>query len=418
VAIGIHNAQVISSSMSYYGVTDGNFSFIPLGSSQKQTIKEILNATEQGRSYGKLLSSVYPMIEDSNGNVLSMPPVINGDLTRLRPGISKLFIDVTGTDERVVDASTAIIASMLSDIKARVFKVQVGRDNENPNWTPDMTPSEMNFDLKLTNDILGFDFDHVQARAALEKSRLGLDSSESAIIPRFRNDIIHPIDLAEEVALGHGIARISPQAVSSSLAGSLKPRLQNIDAMIEILIGLGLTEVWNFSLTSKEVVIHCFDTELLKVEDSKSESFEYLRCDIIASLLRVLGSSTHQEYPQSIFEEAPTFKRDKHTRIGVSEEEHVAVAMADSEANYTMIRSKLDAFLRSVVGDSNFSFKTATDAGEIFAAGRTAEVYLKTNGKDTRLGIVGEVSPATLERFGLEVPVAGFELNLEPFLKH
>ncbi len=119
VAIGIHNAEAITNQIKYYATKDQDFSFVPLGSKEKQTLDQILEGTEQGVSYGKLLSGVFPILEDSRGNVLSMPPIINGDLTRLAAGQSKLFVDITGTDERVVDTSAAIIASMLSDSGAR-----------------------------------------------------------------------------------------------------------------------------------------------------------------------------------------------------------------------------------------------------------------------------------------------------------
>ncbi|MDA4131240.1 MAG: phenylalanine--tRNA ligase subunit beta [Thaumarchaeota archaeon] len=416
VAIGIHNADVITTSLKYYGTEDANFSFVPLGSTKKQSVREILWETDQGKEYGRLIPSVYPILADSKNNVLSMPPVINGELTRLKPGISKLFIDLTGTDERVVDVSTAIIAAMLADNGAKVFKVTIQKDDQEE-WTPDMKESKMKFDLALTNDILGFDFDLGRAKNALEKSRLGLDPAGNALIPGYRIDIIHPIDLSEEVALGFGIAQITPQKVSSYLAGSLNERLRTLDFLIEVLVGLGLTEIWNFSLTGKDLS-RCKESALLRVENSKSESFEFLRCDIVTSLLRVLGSSTHQEYPQAIFEEGPTFSRDPELVSGVSEQEHLAVVAADSESNYTTIRSKLDAFLRLTVGDSNFHLKSTVDEAGVFAEGRTARVFVKAMGEDVELGIVGEISPATLEHYGIAVPVAGFELNLEPLLKH
>jgi phenylalanyl-tRNA synthetase beta chain len=417
VAIGIHNASVITPSMRYFGTTDSSFAFIPLGATRKQAINEILQSTEQGKGYGKLLSDVFPILADSKGNVLSMPPIINGELTRLKRGITNLFIDLTGTDQKVVDVSTAIIASMLADIGARVFSVKIESSEFSSIWTPDMNASQMRLDLELTNKILGFDFDQEQARVALEKSRLGLDQAGHALIPRYRNDIIHPIDLSEEVALGYGIAHFTPQEVSTSLAGALHRRLRRIDSMIEILIGLGFVENWNFSLTSKEVVTQCPESTLLKVEDSKSESFEFLRCDILSSLLRVLGASTHEEYPQMMFEEAPTFRRNILSKTGVSEDEHLAAAMADSEANYSKIRSRLDAFLRAFGEPSKIRFEPFRDETLIFAEGRTAAIMLKTDDEEIFLGTIGEISPGTLERFGLAVPAAGFELNLEPLLK-
>lgn len=416
VAIGIHNAAVISESITYYGVTDKRFSFVPLGSAKKQTIAEILSGTEQGQSYGKILSHVFPMLEDSNGNVLSMPPVINGNLTRLETGVSKLFVDVTGTDDYAVETSAAIIASMLTDVGAKVFQVELTGDGETM-WVPDMTERKMVFDLKLSNEILGFDLNTGHAREALEKSRLALGSDGVAVIPKYRSDILHPIDLAEEVALGYGIWKISPQVVSSALVGSLNAKMNGIDSAVEILVGLGMTEIWNLSLVSRGIAENG-GKDSLKMEDSKSQSFEFLRSDIASSLLQVLSGTTHQEYPQKIFEVAPVFSSSKETVSGVLEVEHVSAMIADSKnARYSEIRSAADAFFRLFAPEnSKVRYRPASDNNTIFAIGRSAEISITLNGKESNVGIIGEISPQTLERFGIPVPVAGFELNLEPLL--
>lgn len=416
VAIGIHNAAVISSSIKYYALKDSNFSFVPLGSSKRETIKQILSETGQGKAYGKLLSGHYPMLEDSNGNVLSMPPVINGDLTKLMPGVSKLFVDVTGTDDTSVEVSTAIIAAMLSDIGARVFQVNVTA-NDGSVWAPDMMDRKSQFDLKLTNEILGLQFSLDEARVSLEKSRLGLDSDGNALIPRYRGDIIHPIDLAEEVALGYGIWKIKPAILSSSSSGSLNGRMKKIDSVVEVLVGLGMTEIWNLSLSPADVVQFA-PGEALQVEDPKSLNFEFLRSELLPSLLQGLSSSIHEEYPQLIFEEAPIFSRSAETGSGVKEEEHVAALIADSRnAKYSDIRSKLDAFLRLVSPpNAVITFKPEIQDTTILAKGRSASIILGKGTDAHVIGKVGEVAPSVLEKFGILVPVSGFELNLEPLL--
>ncbi|MGI0092173.1 MAG: phenylalanine--tRNA ligase subunit beta [Nitrososphaerales archaeon] len=416
VAIGIHNAEVISNQIRLYATRDEKFSFVPLGSTKNQNIREILSSTDQGLAYRKLLSGSYPILEDSRGNVLSMPPIINGELTRLRPGLSRLFIDLTGTDERALDATTAIVASMLHDSGGKVYSVEIQQDVGNF-WTPDMSPKTMRFDLELTNGILGEEFSVSDAARALERSRIGLYGNGDAIIARYRYDIIHPIDLVEEVALGFGIQKFAAQNLKSSLIGSFSKRQKKIDLVIDVLVGMELTEIWNLSLTSLEQVTHCKRTGLIKVEDSKSQSFEFLRCDIIASLLATLGASTHQEYPQRIFEQAPVFKISEETVSSIAEEDHVSVVIADSGVNYSMIRSVIDGLFRLLLGEkTSISFKQLQEELEPFALGRSAVISMK-GADSSEIGVVGEISPKFLERYGLKVPASAFELNLEPFLK-
>jgi len=254
------------------------------------------------------------------------------------------------------------------------------------------------------------------AKVALEKSRLGL-SEGNAIVPRFRSDIIHPIDLAEEVALGYGVGRIQPQVISTSLVGALNPRLREIDSAVEVLVGLGFTEIWNFSLSPKELVDHC-SGDPVRVENSKSQSFEFLRCGLTTSLLQVLGGTSHEEYPQLIFEEAPTFASSESTSTRILEQEHVAALIADSGARYSQIRSKLDAFFKLILGAGSTVRYLPSKESAPFAKGRTADVLLVSpNETEEKLGVVGELGPAALEKFGIAVPVVGFELNLEPLLK-
>ena len=414
VAIGIHNAEKVTNQIKYYATKDGNFSFVPLGTNERKTVSQILEATEQGVSYGKLLSGTFPILEDSRGNVLSMPPIINGELTRLAAGQSKLFVDVTGTDDRAVDTSIAIIAAMLSDASGRVQSVEIQRVQGSV-WTPNMTPKTMRFDLELTKNVIGYDFTMREAEHALGRSRIGTYSNGSAVIPRYRHDIIHPIDLVEEVALGFGIQLIKPQGLQTSLVGLFSKRQNKLNRVIETLVGLGLTEIWNLSLTSADQV----PQDALKVENSKSQSFEYLRSDIIGSLLSVLGSSTHQEYPQKVFEQATVFKSSSETVSSVSEEEHAAVLVADSEANYTMIRSIIDGLLRLTLDENDIvAFRSVSENTGAFAAGRAA--FVSVSGRETGtidIGIVGEISPHMLEKYGLKVPAVGFEISLEPLLK-
>lgn len=43
-------------------------------------------------------SPVYPIIKDKNGVVLSMPPIINGDHTKITLNTKNVFIECTATD--------------------------------------------------------------------------------------------------------------------------------------------------------------------------------------------------------------------------------------------------------------------------------------------------------------------------------
>ena len=423
VAIGIHNGAVISRDLSYFGSTDDSFSFVPLGSEKKTSIKEILSGTDQGIQYGRILSQgVYPILQDSEGHILSMPPIINGEHTRLKEGISSLFVDITATDEIAGDAVIAIIASMLNDTGAKVETTRIEYSGSQI-ITPNMEPLHRNFDLELVNKNLGFNFSLDEAKTYLGRSRIELSDRKTALVPRFRADIIHPVDLSEEIALGYGVGRIEALKVESSASGAFNRKLRKLDECVEILIGLGFTEIWNFSLVSKELASHCGTT--LRVENPKSQNYEYLRCDITSSLLSTLSSSTDQEYPQKIFELAPVFTTTGNSQTkgvtGISEPYHCAAMIAGAAVNYTEIRSAIDGFLRiaPTTKDSKIVLQPLSFESQYYLKGRSAELLLSNgngSGKEENAGIVGEISPSALSTFGIGVPVAGFELDLAKLL--
>lgn len=423
VAIGIHNAEMVKPQIKYLATDDRAYSFVPLGSERKLTIAEVLEKTEQGQQYGGLLAplGMFPLLIDASGNVLSMPPIINGELTRLKAGVNSIFVDVTATERRVGEITIAIIASMLSDMGARVETVSIRNPEKESasleSRTPDMMPESMKFDLQLTNEILGLELSYEEARSALEKSRLELLSQDHAKIPKFRSDIIHPIDLAEEVMLGYGVLNLRASRSKSYLVGGLMERSRRLNVVIDVLVGLGFTEIESLALTSRNQLLST-EGEELRVEDPKSKSYEYLRGGILPSLLEVLAQSKHSEYPQKLFEQLQVFKRDEKADTHVREEEHVAATLAASSANYTQIRSLFDGFTRLVMAPSIELMVEPSPPNPIFASGRCASVSVLRSGAKTKveLGIIGEVSPRVLHELGLEVPVAAFELNLEPLL--
>lgn len=417
VAIGLHDAEKIKGPIKYFASSDPNYSFIPLGASESKSIQSIIKESDQGRQYGRLLGEGhFPLLVDDSETVLSMPPIINGEATRLKPGTTSLFVDVTATNRRAGEATIAVLASMISDLGGKVEAVMI-EEKKVRWWTPDMTETTMKFDLGLTNRILGLKLSRGEARRALQKSRLDLATNIDALIPRYRSDILHKIDLVEEVVLGYGVASLQPERISTSITGSLSTRSKNDERIADVFVGLGLTEIAGFALRSSYTDAFGPDLNSLKVENPKSASYEYLLSDAMPVLLTVLAECRREEYPQKLFEQLPAFKKSENSETGVTEESHVAVVLADSKSNFTMASSVLSAFLRTALGASaKLTLESKETHPEWFAKGRTARVIVKEGSREVEIGLAGEISPKALDALGLEVPVSGFELNLEPLL--
>lgn len=60
-------------------------------------------------------SPVYPIIYDSKDRVLSMPPIINSEHSKITLNTRNIFIDVTATDETKLGIVVNIISAMFSE---------------------------------------------------------------------------------------------------------------------------------------------------------------------------------------------------------------------------------------------------------------------------------------------------------------
>ena len=412
VSTGIHNLDAVEPPFEYKAVPP-DFRFNPLGYNTEKSMKQILQDVETGRNYGHIVKnfSGYPLITDSNGKVLSFPPIINGEVTRVSTETQNLFIDITSTNMKSAEDVLAVLLTALADMGGKLESIEV----QYPNFkkiTPDLTALRMIIESSFINRLLGMNLSIKEIIKYLNRSRLDAKLSNNSIevyIPRYRSDIIHPIDIVEEVLLGYNVANLTPTIPESAYVGSLSSRLIALDSAREVLIGLGLIEVMHYSLISRETIVRTSGKEPeehLKVENPKTGEHEYLRYSLIPSLLSTLSKNIHEEYPQRIFEVSTVFNRNKENPNNIKETTVASVAIAHTKANYTEAKSYCESFL-SQYKAIPFSTKAADQS--IYIPGRSAE--FEQNGM--RIGKIGEIAPSILESFSLRVPVSAFEVNLK-----
>jgi len=403
-AIGLHDMDPLTPPIKYSAVLS-SFKFRPLESGKAMKIEEILAKTEQGRLYGGILSRtrLFPIIVDSRDVVLSFPPVVNGTATKLSAKTRKIFVDVTGTESRTVDDVLAILVTTLSDMGAKIGSVFVKNKNGGRN-TPDLSVAQVRLDLALVRRVTGLDLTRKQVIGCLRRSRLDVRGGR-VLVPRYRIDILHPVDIAEEVALGYGIDKISALYPASKQPGMFNPFDEFLDKASDIMAGSGMVEMMTYELTDEKLLYDSFGRpsgDKIGVENPKSAEHSILRDSLVPSLLAALARNVKEEYPQRLFEIGRVYTKSKQ---GVDESWHLGCLLAHSQVSYTEAKMHLDSFVRLMTAREPETRQTHHWA---FAEGRSASVLL--GGVD--LGFVGEVGPEALHAFGLNLPVAGFEIDL------
>ncbi len=404
VAIGLHDMDAVRPPFSYHAV-DSSFRFIPLGARKPVSVGSILSDTDEGKLYGTALggSNLYPVISDANGVVLSFPPVINGDATRVTSKTKNMFIDVTSTDRKAGDDVMAVMASTLAEVGGKLGTVSV-RYPGKPRVTPDLAPIELPLDQELVRSALGLQLSRGETAKCLARSRLGV-KGRNAVGPRYRIDLLHPVDIAEEVALGYGVDKISPLYPPSLQPGSFDPFEDYLDSVSTVMAGSGMIEMMTYELTDERSFYSKFQrssSDKILVLNPKSIEHAVLRDALIPALMASLSGNVRSDYPQRVFEIGRVYARSK---VGVSESWHLGCLVAHSQASYTEAKMYLESFSRIISG---LEINSKENEHWAFVPGRCASV----TAKGVTLGYVGEVKPEAVDAFGLGVPVSGFEISL------
>ena len=418
VAIGIHNLDVLIPPFNYIAADPTKNSFIALETSQKQNLKEILEEHKKGKKYAHLIDiyDKYPLIKDSEGNILSMPPIINGELTKLTENTVNIFIDVTGTDERAVNFALNIIASSFAEAGGKIKTIDIIYKDRTVE-TPDLTPKTMNVNLATAEKLLGVNLDINDVVEMLHRVRLGAEivnkEKIACQVPAYRIDILHEVDIIENIAIGYCIKKIDPELPEiATIAYPDNGRLFE-NRIREIMIGMGFYEVMSLMLTSEDQHyknLRLEEDDHVMVSQPISQDRTMIRKSLVNGLMEFLEDNKHEELPQKIFEVGDVAFIDDEAETGTKIIKKIACAVTHSSANFTEIKSITDSFI------SNIGFKMDIEPYNhpSFIKGRCASVKAEgDNFGGSVTGFFGEIDPEVITNFELEYPVIAFEMEFK-----
>lgn len=406
VAIGVYPLEKISLPIRYEARSPDKIKFIPLESEKEMTGSQILREHPKGRDFAHLLDnqSVYPVFVDAKGKILSMPPIINSHETgKVSEETKDVFIECSGSDFDTLKKALNIVVTVLADIGGKIYRMNLeyGKKNE---MTPSLDPEKMKISIENVNSILGFDLKEKDLEKLLPK--MGYDiKGNTVMIPAWRTDIIHEVDIIEDVAIAYGYENITPEIPEVSTIGE-----QNIESKVkskisEILSGLGLLEISSYHLIKEDEAKKSKLSEKIEVEDSKTE-YKILRPNLMIPSLRIISENKDSEYPQKMFEMGTVFNLGK-TDTGIKEDKHLMISCIPS--NFTELKQILDYLMRML--NLEYSIKDSSHPNMI--DGRTGDIIV--NNKS--LGFIGEVHPEILDNWNIKQPVAILEINLEEIFK-
>lgn len=409
LAIGIYPLEKINLPVTYKALEPDKIRFIPLESEREMSGLEILQRHPTGKDYAHLLAgkSKFPIFIDADKKILSMPPIINSQLTgKITEKTKDIFIECSGFDFEIQKKGLNILCTTLSDMGGTIYQMELKGLKE---ITPNLKSEKRKISLDNTNKILGLNLNEKQLKQNLEK--MGHDYKKSVVsISAWRTDILHEVDLIEDIAIAYGYENFDPEIPEISTIGQEDPKETIKRKISNILTGLNFLEISNYHLTKKEdqfkkMGICEKDTkDFTEITDSKTD-YNILRKDLSHYLIKILSENIDAEYPQNLFEIGRIFKENEE----ITEKEHLALAI--TPGNFTQLKQVLE-YLSKMIG-IEIELEEAEEFPNHFIDGRVAEIFIGNK----KIGYLGEIHPKILKNWKLKMPVTLFEINLEEIFK-
>ncbi|KAH9906458.1 beta subunit of phenylalanyl-tRNA synthetase [Xylariomycetidae sp. FL2044] len=458
VAIGTHDLDTIQGPFTYEARPPKDIAFAPLNQSKKMTAEEMMDFYEKDRHLGRYLhiirdSPVYPVIYDANRVVCSMPPIINGDHSKITLDSKNVFIECTATDATKLDIVINMMVTMFSVYCKEKFTVEpvkvISDHNGQTRITPNLSPRTTQVEIDYLNDCLGLAEPPEKICKLLSKMALTAKPSSSdknlieVAIPPTRADILQRCDVMEDLGIAYGFNNLPRMSVNKTVGAPLT--INKLSDIVRMECGMaGWTEVMPLILCSHDENFAWLNRKddgktAVRLANPKTAEYQIVRTSLLPGLLKTIRENKRHSVPLKIFEASEVAVKDPTVERKARNVRHFAAAWFGRRSGFEEVHGLLDrvmlmlrtAFVtrdEGLASDKSIDFEVREDHSKrdgywlepidepTFFPGRAAAIFLRLNGKATRIGEIGILHPTVLEHFDLRYPVSTLEINLEVFL--
>jgi len=415
--IGLYDFDKMQPLIYYKGYKDNEIEFVPLEYKVKMSPKEVLKEHPKGKEFGHLLekSNVFPIVIDSNKVVASMPPIINSQATgRINEKTKNIFLEVTGFNWETVNTALKVMTMAFADRGGKIETVKISFPKgkiypKTHEFTPNFGTKKIELSLEYINKLSGMNFSLKQVIVLLARARMNAKKKGKKVVVEysdFRQDILHPVDIVEDILISFGYNNVLPTKIEMPVFGNELSTTSYLDNVRDACVGLGLQEILSFTLTSKEkqkIKTGLIKEEFVEIANPVSANWEIFRKNIFPENLDFLNKNKNQEFPQKIFEVGKTVELNPKKETRVSEKEKLCICISDARSNYSNIKSVLD----SVCNYLGLTYKIAELKHPCFESGKSAQISI-----GEKKGFMGELNQSTLQNFGLETKTIVLEMEV------
>jgi phenylalanyl-tRNA synthetase beta chain len=308
VSMGTHDLDTVKGPFTFKAVKPEEFKFKPLNRGNEVDGNELialLTNDPKLKHYVPLLQNepLFPVVVDSNGVIMAIPPLINSDHSKITVNTKNVFIDVTAKDLTKATTVLNTLVAMFSTYCEEQFtieQVEVVTPSGKSIMYPDISIRHFTAEKAYLTRIAGVQLQTDEITKLLTKMSLKATSDGDNIkveVPITRSDVLHPCDIAEDLAIAYGynnIQKVTPPTVCN---GKQQPINKLTDLIRNEMAYAGFVESLTMSLLSKKDSITNMlqnETSLaehVQIFKSKTSEFEVFRTSLIPGILKTISSN-------------------------------------------------------------------------------------------------------------------------------
>ena len=478
VAIGTHDLDAIQPPFSYDAREPTTINFCPLThadhSFNSQELLEFYQTDPSAKHlkpYVGLIkeSPVYPVIFDSQETVLSLPPIINGDKSKITLDTKNVFIECTATDLTKANTVLDTVVAMFSEYCAIPYSVEsvtvnyedAAGDIVKSYVTPMMATRKETATVDFCNSLIGIDLSPEEMKELCYKVQLGPaellenDAVLQVTVPPTRSDILHPVDIAEDIGIAYGYNNIVKRVPTTSTVGG-EFQLNKIgDLLRDEIARAGYTEILTHGLCSIRDNFTALRRNVSPVAVSllnpANVEYQVVRTTLLPGLLKTLQHNKSASFSNGfkIFEISDVVLVDMEhevaeTIVGAKNSRKICAVYAGPTSGFEVIHGLVDRIMTlTEVAPEEEYVKSSSRADEekfrlsregwyytiapldpadpgagTYFPGRAAAMLLTSPKEGTRvpIGTFGILHPEVLGNFDIQYPASCMELDLESLL--
>ena len=301
------------------------------------------------------------MIYDANRVVCSLPPIINGNHSKITLNTKNVFIEITAVDKTKVEIVNHMLVAMFSQYCQEPNTVEpvkiVSSHNKETRETPDLTPRETQAELKYMNDCCGLSLSAVDMCPLLKRMGYNVKPSKTSndlldiSIPITRADVLHQADIMEDLAIAYGFNRLPRNYPNKTALVAAPLPINRLADIIRLEAAMaGWTEVLPLILCSHDENFSWLrrqddSKKAVRLQNPKSAEYQVVRTSLLPGLLKTLRENKHHALPLKIFEVSDVVLKDETKERKALNERRFAAAWLGKSSGFEMVHGLLDRIM-------------------------------------------------------------------------